>query len=120
MTKILQSNDQYTVRVFKADSDQSACEIYFEHHYKALNDYGINDVYTLNKRWFTASQVYCVVLEDRQKNMIGGIRLHIDQENGTLPLLDELYKIDNGACSFVPSLKSHGKIGEACGMWVIP
>ncbi len=105
------------IRIFKAIDDQESCESFMEGHTNVLKIYGVTQVTSARKDWFSNPDAYVIVAESIQTGeMVGGIRAHIANDTHPLPLVEAIEKIEPSIVHFVKQLATVGT-GEICGLW---
>lgn len=105
------------IRIFKAIDDQEACESFLEGHTNVLKIYGVTQITSARKDWFSNPDAYVIVAESIETGeMVGGIRAHVANNTHPLPLVEAIEKIDPSIINFVEQLAIN-RTGEICGLW---
>ncbi|HEY8400383.1 MAG TPA: hypothetical protein VIK89_03925, partial [Cytophagaceae bacterium] len=105
------------LRAFRAIDDKETCEKFIEGHVKVLIDYGITNITTNKPDWMTNPAIYGVVAEMEDDNrIVGGIRVHIANNQYLLPVEEAIGKLDPNIHSLVRMFAQEG-VGELCALW---
>ena len=105
------------IRIFKAIDDQESCESFMEGHTNVLKIYGVTQVTSARKEWFSNPDAFVIVAESVETGeMVGGIRAHVANNTHPLPLVEAIEKIDSSIINFVNQLATD-RTGEICGLW---
>lgn len=105
------------IRAFRAIDDIETCERYLEGHRRVLIDFKIAQITTNNSTWFYNPMIYVIVAESADgREVYGGTRIQVKEEQAMLPVEEALYKMDPAVLNWVQSYRPDG-IGELCGLW---
>ena len=104
-------------QAFKATDNPEYCELFLEGHVRVLEDYGITNITTNNRKWMTMDSVYVIIaLTEDKKYIVGGIRIHIANEDEPLPVERAIGNLDIRIHNLINQYKEEGT-GELCGLW---
>jgi hypothetical protein len=104
-------------QAFKAINHQEYCERFLEGHVRVLEDYGITNISTNNRKWMTMDSVYVIIaLTEDKKEIVGGIRIHIANEEEPLPIEKAVGSMDARVHHLINQYREEGT-GELCGLW---
>lgn len=105
-------------RIFRAIEDPASCLLYLEGHRRVLEDHGFSNLTTNNETWFKHPNVYCILAEsdDEAKDVLGGIRLELLNDDYELPMVVALKNIDHRVVEMVDS-DARMTTAEMCGLW---
>jgi len=109
-------NKNITLTAFRAIDHLSKCEIYRDGHNSILHDYGITNITTNTAEWMHNPNVYCVIAELNHE-IVGGIRVHVSDQNSLLPVELAISKMDSGIHRIVEKYREDGGVGELCALW---
>lgn len=105
-------------RAFKAIDEPGTCESFLEGHVKVLEDYGITNITTNNSVWMRDPNVYCIVaLKQDTQEVVGGIRVHVSDEDSVLPVEKAVGNMDGKIYDMVSLYRKEYGVGELCGLW---
>ncbi len=105
------------MRAFRAINNTPACEEFLEGHVRVLEDYGITNISTNNRKWMEITSVYVVVATDESTGkVVGGIRVHIADGKEPLPVENAIGYMDDKVYKLIEKYKDLGT-GELCGLW---
>ncbi|MBO9699132.1 MAG: hypothetical protein J7604_02925 [Sporocytophaga sp.] len=106
----------YYFKAFKATSSIETCRKFREGHKKVLFDYGISNITTNNDDWMFYESVYGITAEDEHGEIVGGIRIHVADDDHPLPVEDAVGEIDPKIFGLIRQYSNTGT-GELCGLW---
>jgi hypothetical protein len=109
--------NNFRIRIFRAIDDKDSCERFMEGHMNVLKIYGITEIATANKGWFSNPASYVLLAEtlDGQK-LVGGIRVHVSEGTQPLPIEDAISELDSSIHDKIKANAIKGT-GELCGLW---
>lgn len=104
-----------TIRAFRAIDDYETCKKFYDGHVNVLKSYGIEPISSAKNEWFSNPSVYGLIAE-KNKEIIGGLKIHKIGGTQTLPLEDSIGILDS---KIYDILNNHSKdgVGEGCGLW---
>lgn len=105
-----------TLRAFYPKADQQTAEMFLHGHVKVLEEYGITNITSNNKKWTNWDNVYGIVAEDEEGTVVGGIRIQLASEGRMLPVELAIGKMDPSIHEVVKSYFNDG-VGELCALW---
>jgi hypothetical protein len=82
-----------------------------------LKDYGIESITSNNQSWFNNPHVYCYVAFDKNKELVGGIRIQIANGLDPLPVEKAVGEMDGRIYDLIRHYAIEGGVGELCGLW---
>lgn len=105
------------IRAFHAPDDQEAGQRFAIGHKKVLEDLGVK-VTSGSDDWISDPSVYVIVVEDTKNEdfIVGGARLHMAHQEGILPMVKAVSKVDTRIGPEIDKLMP-GRTAELCGMW---
>jgi len=105
-------------KVFRAIDNERICQKYIEGHIHVLKIYGITQITSANIEWILNPNVYVLIAEDPETNeVLAGSRLHLADEEYSLPIEDAIGNKDPGVYPYIEKLRKEGGTGEFCGLW---
>lgn len=105
------------MRAFRAMNNIPACEEFLEGHVRVLEDYGITNISTNNRKWMGLTSVYVITATDESTGkVVGGIRVHIADGKEPLPVEHAIGYMDDKVYKLIEQYKDLGT-GELCGLW---
>ena len=105
------------IRAFRAIDEEKTCEKFAEGHKNVLLEHGIVKVTTSNTEWFYNPDIYVIVIESENgEEVYGGARLHIANDEFSLPLEDAIKVVDEKIIDLINFYKIN-RTGELCGLW---
>jgi hypothetical protein len=107
----------FKLRAFRATDEPQTCLRFIESHRNVLSDYGITNITTNNDTWMNNPNVYCIVAETEDFQLMGGIRIEISTQNIELPIETAIGKIDFAIYDHVKNSRLNGGIAELCALW---
>lgn len=110
------SNEEITIRFFKATEDRMRCVRYVMEHVRVLEDIGVALVLKVDISWCADPNVIVGVAEHPEFGMIAGIRIHLANKDRDLPMQHSLAPYDSNAREHIASLESIGNC-EIAGLW---
>ncbi len=106
----------FTFKAFRAVDEPELCDCYSEGHVQVLRDYGITNITSNNNAWSRLDTVYCIVVYDDKKEMVGGIRVQKADGVNLLPVEKAISFMDPKIHEIVASYVPEG-VGELCALW---
>lgn len=104
-------------RAFKAIDNHEYCERFLEGHVRVLEDYGITNITTNNRKWMDMDNVHVIVaLSEDTKTIVGGIRVHVANDETPLPVEKAIGEMDSRIHNLINEYRKDGT-GELCGLW---
>lgn len=111
-------NQEIIFRAFRAIDELETCMVYKEGHIKVLKDYGITNITSNVDDWMFNPNMYCVIASlVSTKEIVGGIRVQVADENTMLPVEKAIGKMDKRIFDIVKDYRIHGGVGELCALW---
>lgn len=102
---------------FRAIDEPKFCEQFLEGHVKVLNDYGITNITSNNKRWSEIPSIYVVVaMTQDNPHIVGGIRIQMADGIEMLPVEKAVGSMDPKIHAIVNNYRKQG-VGELCALW---
>ncbi|HSZ71116.1 MAG TPA: hypothetical protein VK750_00470 [Cytophagaceae bacterium] len=102
---------------FKAIDEVEMCNQFLEGHVKVLEDYGITNITTNNRRWMEIPNVFVVVaIHEATNQIVGGVRVHVADGIEPLPVEKAVGYMDKRVHDLI-SRYQDGGTGELCGLW---
>ncbi|MDB5272390.1 MAG: hypothetical protein JWO58_757 [Chitinophagaceae bacterium] len=101
---------------FRAIDELELCNQFLEGHVKVLEDYGITNITTNNRRWIEIPSVYVVIALNEVNKIVGGVRVHVADGFEPLPVEKAVGYMDQRVYDLIDSYKDSGT-GELCGLW---
>jgi len=105
-----------TFRSFTAIHDSETCEKFLAGHVQVLKDYGITNITTNNRQWMSLPNVYGIVAETEDGQVVGGVRVHIADGVHPLPVENAVGYMDPMVTKVINKYFDQGT-GELCGLW---
>jgi hypothetical protein len=108
----------YKFKAFRAIDEPETCRWFIQGHRKVLTDYGITNITTNTDEWLHNPNIYgIIVVSDDGSDIYGGIRIHISEPSGLLPVETAVGYMDNKVHTMVEDLRTNGGVGELCALW---
>jgi hypothetical protein len=104
------------IHAFKASTNLELAERFLAGHVQVLINYGITNITTNNRDWMSMDSVYCVVAENEQGEVIGGVRTQLADGIHMLPVEKAIGKLDPNIHDIVRQFQPKG-VGELCALW---
>lgn len=105
------------IRVFRAIDDLESCNKFAYGHMQILKSYGVPVVSSAKTDWFYNPGVYVLIIETlRDHIVIGGVKIHIANDNYALPIENALGEQYPCVYDLVKQETENGT-GELCGLW---
>jgi hypothetical protein len=105
------------LRVFKAVEDQETSQKFYEGHQQILTNIGVNKVTSSTPDWITNPYVYVFIVESLDKTKLyGGARIHINDADGNLPMVNAIKDYDPKIIEYLKSFPPNS-VAEGCGLW---
>lgn len=112
-----EAEQSFIIRAFRAINEKETCHRFLEGHVKVLKDYGITNVTTNNAAWIDNPSIYVVVAESNEdKELLGGVRVHVADGKMPLPLENAIGKMDPKIYELISGYLDEGT-GELCALW---
>ena len=99
---------KFYFRAFKAVGNRDLCEKYLDGHVKVLLNYGITNITSNTRDWMEWESMYCVIAEDEEGTMVGGIRVQISDGSRQLPVERAIGRMDPRIHDIVRSYADEG------------
>ena len=107
----------FNLKLYRSIEHRDICEEFIRGHEEVLRLFGIKKLTSAKTTWLDNPASYMVVARDCQGEMVGGIRIHIDQKGAEpLPLVPAIQEMDPNVVKFVEKHSEKGT-GEICGLW---
>lgn len=106
------------VRAFRAPDEPHTCRLFVEGHRRALQNFGIRKLTSLNDVWKNNPDCVVVVAETPDGRLLGGIRFEKSTGRFALPVEAAVGDLDRRVVDLVRRHRGRGGIGEICGLWV--
>lgn len=103
------------IKVFKATEDILLSKRFIRGHRNVLASYNVPKITSDNNEWIYNPDVYVLVVEDLNNQIVGGARIHIKNEEYALPI-EEAFKKHNDFTLWMNRHKNK-RVGEMCGLW---
>jgi hypothetical protein len=107
---------KFRFRAFKATENPELCQKYLDGHVQVLKAYGITNITTNNADWMNWDSVYCVIAENEEGTVVGGVRTHVADGDHQLPVERAIGKMDPRIHMLVDNYRDKG-VGELCALW---
>lgn len=105
-----------TFQAFHAINNRELSERFLEGHGRVLQDYGITNITTNNKKWMDIAGVYGIVAKDEEGEIVGGIRIQMADGIHPLPVEAAISHIDKRIHDVIRKYSDNG-VGELCALW---
>lgn len=105
------------IRAFRAIDEYETCLKYKVEHVNVLKDYGITNVTSSKDEWISNPNMYCIVAENINNEMVGGIRVQVSDSLNLLPVETAIGVLDKRIHKIVEEYRNNGGVGELCGLW---
>lgn len=103
-------------KAFQAIKNRALAEKYLEGHGSVLKDYGITNITSNNRTWMDNPGIYCVVAQNEQGGLEGGIRVQLADGINPLPVEKAIGHIDERIYTVVSDYQDQGA-GELSALW---
>ena len=103
-------------RAFQPINDLAQAQRYLNGHRQVLESYGITNITTNTNAWFEMRDIYAVVAEDENGELVGGIRVQMADGVHPLPVEKAIGKMDPRIHDVVKKYADKG-VGELSALW---
>lgn len=105
------------IRAFKAIDEPETCNDYISGHKAVLTDYGVSNITSAKPTWLNNENVYLVIAQLENNEVVGGIRIQVADGVLPLPIETALGHMDEKVYTIVAHYRNNGGVGELCGLW---
>jgi hypothetical protein len=107
------------ISTFRAIDDLTSCALFAEGHSNVLKDYGVTKVTSSNYDWMYNPDVYVVLVQDAETNVVvGGERIHVKGANSIpLPIESAVGIVEDKIYNLISEYTEKGTTAELCGLW---
>jgi GNAT superfamily N-acetyltransferase len=106
----------YSIRIHRAVESVNESLLFVDGHLKVLAGFGINGLTSSVEHWIRNPNVYIIVAQDCEGQIVAGVKLHIKNEEFKIPLEEAIDYLDERVSVLVRKEMVNGT-GEACGLW---
>ena len=110
----------FTLRIFRGASAPDLVEAYTQGQQAAIQNYSVEKIQSCSTDWQYNPHAYAIVVETiAEREIIGGVRIHLSAPEHPLPMEPALRYFAPEAVAHMEQFKQH-RVGEICGIWKNP
>lgn len=89
-------------------------------HRNALNERGTQSITSNNMKWFNKEGVYCIMIIDKNNELIGGVRIEKLNKDRKVPIQYISNRLTKRINSYINKFSTGELIAELCALWIHP